>query len=118
MQQLYDIWQWKDHHHSAKCQVQQQQDLVNQSIQAFFTKNVVQALTAIPPISDKVPCPGLRWETNIKVAVYIKHTLAPGGGAPSHPAIAKIIFGPKVTYTQLLNNDKKLVLCHENQLYQ
>ena len=118
MRQLYDIQRWKDHRRSAKCQVRQQRGLVNQSIQAFFTKNVVQALTAIPPISDKVPCPGLRQETNVKVAVYIKRTLAPGGGAPSRPAIAKIIFGPKAMYTQLSNNDKKLVLRRENQLYQ
>ena len=118
IRQLNDIQWWKDHCHSAKCQMWQQQGLVNQSIQAFFTKNVVQALTAIPPISDKVPCPGLRQESDVKVAIYIKHTLAPGGGAPSHPAIAKIIFGPKAIYAQFSNNDKKLVLCHENQLYQ
>ena len=59
MRQLYDLRWWKDHRRSARCQVRQQRGLINQSIHVFFTKDVVNALTAIPPISDKVPCPGL-----------------------------------------------------------
>lgn len=123
MRQLYDIRRWKDHRRSAKCQVRQQHGLVNKSIRGFFTKEVVNALADVSPactspISNKVHCPGLRREAYVKVARFIKRTLAPGGGAPSRPEIAKLIFGPNVVYSQLSNDDKKQILRRENHLYQ
>lgn len=39
-------------------------------------------------------------------------------GKITAPVIAKIIFGHKAMYSQLSNNDKKLILCRENHLYQ
>ena len=89
----------------------------NKSIHMFFTKDVVNVLTAIPPISDKVPCPGLGCDTYLTVAGYIKQTLAPGGGALNRPTIARSIFGHDVAYTELSEDDKKQVLQRESHLY-
>ena len=117
MRQLYDLRRWKDHRRSARCQVQQHRGSINQSIHAFFTKgSIVSALSNLPPVADKVPCPGLRREAYSTVAGYIKRTLALGG-APNRPTIAKSIFSQDISYAELSEDDKKQVIQRESHLY-
>lgn len=114
MRLLYDIRRFSEHRNSPRCQVAQQEGLVNKSIRHFFS---IQAVTQKIPSLSTLPCPGLS-RKNPKIARYLRRSMGTGGGAPSRTSITKVLFGNDVAYTFLSDVHKKMVIRREETLFQ
>jgi hypothetical protein len=68
-----------------------------------FKKDPAESSSKSQPVS--CPCPGLTAANNECIAVYLNHTPATGGGAPSLDSIVKSIF-PKKDFTSLSDRRK------------
>lgn len=109
----HDMKYFKRHRAGTTCQRKQETKLANPSISNFFTRMKA-------PSEDSVlstPCPGLDREVDFKVKRYLMRTSTAGGGAPSRPVLAKVMFGSRITWATASKKQKRMILRKETELY-
>ncbi|EJD37182.1 hypothetical protein AURDEDRAFT_129656 [Auricularia subglabra TFB-10046 SS5] len=106
---VYETGRFKEHREGCKPK--------GTHILHAFRAIPAEKLLSVPTASTSrvpAPCPGLTTAVEPRIARYLKHTVVPGGGAPSRSKLASQMFGrPLIKLTDRQNRSLRARESHE-----
>lgn len=128
MRLLYDLFHWRNHRKTKKCQRARAQGGHTRSLlcHGFGVMNPsssgplpqASSIQTLRPSYPEGACPGLTRESDEKIAQYLLRSSATGGGAPSRESISRDLFQDEtLRWRQLTIRQQRIVRRREQVLY-